>query len=157
MRIARHCAPVLVAALLVASTAQAATDPICGRWLTEDKEGIVHVYLEADRRLAGRLVGGASQNDKDVNYPNPALRGRPLIELKLMQGFVRDGDRTWKGGEIYDPDDGKTYKATARLSDNDDNQLLLRGYVGVPVFGRTEEWTRAAAPDADACRDPGPK
>jgi hypothetical protein len=46
-------------------------------------------------------------------------------------------------------------QATARLSDKDANRLLLRGYVGVPMFGRTEEWTREPAPAGDPCRDPG--
>ena len=141
------------AALLLTGTAQAAPDAICGRWLTADKGGLVHVYLEADGKLAGRIVGGSRPEERDDKNPDPALRSRPVLGLKLMQGFARDGDR-WKGGAIYDPDDGKTYTATARLADQDGDKLLLRGYVGLPMFGRTEEWTRAAPPTADACRDP---
>ncbi|MFN9209350.1 MAG: DUF2147 domain-containing protein [Betaproteobacteria bacterium] len=147
--------PVLAALALLAATAvQAAPDRVCGRWLTEDKQGTVHVYFEADGKLAGRIVAGSGPNERDDKNPDPAQRGRPLLGLKLMQGFSRDGDG-WRGGEIYDPDEGKTYKATARLSDKDANRLLLRGYVGVPMFGRTEEWTREPAPAGDPCRDPG--
>lgn len=149
---------VATALLAVAGTtfAQPTADPICGRWLTADKQGLVHVYLEADGRLAGRIVGGSGPQDKDDKNPDPALRGRPIVGMKLMQGFARDS-REWKGGEIYDPDEGKTYKATARLSDKSADVLLLRGYVGMPLFGRTEEWTRAAPAGADACRETAQK
>lgn len=155
MRIVRHV-PTALAALLLAGAAQAAPDAICGRWLTADKEGVVHVYFDGDGKLAGRIVGGSRPSDRDDKNPDPALRSRPVLGLKLMQGFVRDGDG-WKGGEIYDPDEGKTYKATARLAEKSADTLLLRGYVGVPMFGRTEEWTRAAPLGADACRDPASK
>jgi len=149
--------PVLAALALLATTAaQAAPDPVCGRWLTEDKQGTVHVYLEADGKLAGRIVAGSGPNERDDKNPDPAQRSRPLPGLKLMQGFSRDGDG-WRGGEIYDPDEGKTYKATARLAEKSADTLLLHGYVGLPMFGRTEEWTRAAPPGADACRDPASK
>jgi uncharacterized protein (DUF2147 family) len=145
--------PTALLIVLATSAAQAAPDPICGRWLTADKQGVVHVYLEADGRLAGRMVEGSGPQEKDDKNPDPALRSRPLTGLKLMQGFTRDGSE-WKGGGIYDPDEGKTYKATARLADKNPDLLLLRGYVGVPLFGRTEEWTRAAPADAAACREP---
>lgn len=145
--------PLVVAAFLLVGATHAAPEAICGRWLTADKEGLVHVYIDAHGKLAGRIVGGSGPSDRDAKNPDPALRSRPVLGLKLMQGFSRDGD-VWKGGEIYDPDEGKTYKATVRLAENDSGKLLLRGYVGLPMFGRTEEWTRSAAPTTEACKDP---
>ncbi len=146
----------LAVSLFAATATASAPDPICGLWVTEDKLSVVHVYLEADGRLAGRIVAGWHPSEQDVRNPVPALRSRPLIGLKLMRGFVKDGGRGWKGGEIYDPDEGKTYKATARLSDKDAGRLLLRGYVGVPWFGRTEHWTRRDLPSLSACDEPQP-
>jgi uncharacterized protein (DUF2147 family) len=142
-----------LAASWFATAAQAAPDPICGRWLTEDKQGVIHVYLETDGRLAGRIVGGSGPRDKDDKNPDAALRSQPLIGLKVLYGFARDGTG-WKDGEIYDPDEGKVYKATARLSQKDASRLLLRGYVGSPLFGSTEEWTRESPAADSACRDP---
>jgi uncharacterized protein (DUF2147 family) len=152
MRIVRQV-QAATAALLLAGAAQAAPEAICGRWLTADKQGLVHVYVEADGKLAGRIVGGARPAERDDKNPDAALRSRPLLGLKLMQGFVRDGD-AWRDGEIYDPDNGKTYKATARLAESGSNTLLLRGYVGLPLFGRTEEWTRVGVSGPEACQEP---
>ena len=41
---------------------------------------------------------------------------------------------------ILNPDDDKTY--TIRLAVDDDGRLRMRGYVGLPIFGRTVYWTR---------------
>ena len=44
------------------------------------------------------------------------------------------------GGEIYDPESGKTYSAKMSLESPD--TLSLRGYVGIPLFGRPSTWSR---------------
>jgi uncharacterized protein (DUF2147 family) len=41
---------------------------------------------------------------------------------------------------VYDPENGKTYSGKMYLTAT--NQLELRGYVGFPIFGRTEFWKR---------------
>jgi uncharacterized protein (DUF2147 family) len=45
-------------------------------------------------------------------------------------------------GEILDPDDGRMYRCTLKLA-VDGATLEVRGYVGVPIFGRTQIWRRA--------------
>ena len=60
--------------------------------------------------------------------------------LNLFSGFEYAGDGRWKGGTIYDPNSGKTYRCVVTLVDA--NTLEVRGYVGVPLLGRTETWTR---------------
>jgi uncharacterized protein (DUF2147 family) len=57
----------------------------------------------------------------------------------------RDGDE-WTGGEILDPENGKTYKATLKLADNG-QKLLVRGYIGLPIFGRSQTWVRRTVRD----------
>ena len=73
MRSIRHCVPLLAATPLVTSSAQAATDPICGRWQI-DEEGVVHVYVDApdaDGKLAVRIVGLSAPNERDDKSPDP--------------------------------------------------------------------------------------
>lgn len=153
----RRCAAwAMLLTVVGAASATPRPEPVCGRWLTEDKRGVIHVYLEGDGKLAGRLVGGPAPNENDVKNPDPALRGRSLLGIKLMQGFVRKDDGVWREGSIYDGDSGKLYKANVRLRDPDANRLLLRGYVGIPLLGRTAEWTREAPLASDACIDPLP-
>jgi len=47
-------------------------------------------------------------------------------------------------GWIYDPDVGKQYKAKMTMTGPD--TLEIRGYIGVPLLGRTEVWTRWTRP-----------
>ena len=43
-------------------------------------------------------------------------------------------------GQIYNGENGKTYNANISLQP--DGTLRLRGYVGSPMFGETQIWTR---------------
>lgn len=45
-----------------------------------------------------------------------------------------------EGGKVYDPESGNEYKAKMTLVDN--KTLKLRGYILIPLLGRTEVWTR---------------
>jgi len=40
-----------------------------------------------------------------------------------------------------DPDNGEIYRATIQLIDQG-NKLELRAYIGIPLLGRTQTWTR---------------
>ena len=71
--------------------------------------------------------------------PDEALRDRPILGLQIMSDFEYDGNDKWKKGTIYAPDDGKTYKSKMSLSED---VLKVRGYIGISMLGRTEEWTR---------------
>ena len=46
------------------------------------------------------------------------------------------------GGEILDPDTGGIYRSSMTLSP-DGRRLTVRGYIVIPLFGRTQEWGRA--------------
>ena len=44
-------------------------------------------------------------------------------------------------GTLYDPTDGATCRGRVTLTGT--RTLSLRGFVGLPLFGRSETWTRA--------------
>jgi uncharacterized protein (DUF2147 family) len=90
--------------------------------------------------IKGSPNASPERPDKDEKNPDPALRDRPLVGLSLFAGFDYDGDGRWSGGTIYDPNSGKTYRCIVTIVDDD--TLKVRGYVGVPLLGRTEIWTR---------------
>lgn len=75
----------------------------------------------------------------DIHNPDPALHTRTLCGLRIGQGFHLASTTKAEGGTLYDPKSGKTYRG-AMTSTGD--QLNLRGYVGIPLFGRSETWTR---------------
>jgi len=67
-------------------------------------------------------------------------RNAPVIGLVILDGLHKDGDE-YVGGQILDPDSGKTYRCKVKLLDNG-LKLSVRGYIGVPALGRTQTWFR---------------
>ncbi|HEV2354919.1 MAG TPA: DUF2147 domain-containing protein [Puia sp.] len=124
--------------------AQVKPDDISGVWMTHgDKPAKIRIY-DSSGRYFGKIVylRFPSENGRpmaDKKNPDAAKQGRPLLGLQLLMGFRFDEDQ-WDGGQIYDPESGKTYSCT--LSLRDPNTLKVRGYVGISLFGRTEIWTR---------------
>jgi uncharacterized protein (DUF2147 family) len=127
-------------------------DAILGRWLNQEGLAVIEISRAGDT-YEGRIVwlkegtyppddprgmGGRERVDRDNS--DPALRSRRLLGLLIMRGFRFDGGRSWSGGRLYDPQSGKEYRGKMTLASPD--TLSLRGYVGIPLFGRTATWTR---------------
>lgn len=148
---------VLVAALLWAlwpAGAAGAADP-SGLWWAEGGAAQVRIDRCGDA-LCGRVVWLRSPLDewgcalRDAENPDPRLRGRELVGVELLRGARRSQEvpGEWTGGEVYDPTSGRTYAAVLRLDGPD--RLLLRGYLGIRLLGRTTTWLRVGA--APECR-----
>ncbi len=118
-------------------------DQIVGTWLSGDGDGWIEVMRHVEG-ISGRIAGSPNDDPDrskiDDKNPDPVLRDRELLGLDLFAGFHFDGDDRWIDGRIYDPNSGKTYRCIITVVD--DNTLKVRGYVGVPILGRTEIWTR---------------
>jgi uncharacterized protein (DUF2147 family) len=131
---------------------------VFGPWLTESKRGVVDIFPCGDK-VCGKLVWmiepirrGAPAVD-DYN-PTPELRQRPLCGLVMLGDFHETAPKHWEDGWIYDPDSGKTYRANMTLEEN--GMLRLRGYVGIPLFGESQHWTRADG-SRGKCQQDSPK
>ena len=83
--------------------------------------------------------GPAGSPRRDFKNPEAAMQNRPLLGLDLLVGYAWTGER-WEG-EIYDPESGNTYKS--RMQVDEDGRLSMRGYLGVPMFGRTALFSSA--------------
>ena len=51
----------------------------------------------------------------------------------------------WTNLRILEPQSGNIYKAKISLVDNG-TKLKVRGYIGLPIFGRTQIWLRTRCP-----------
>ena len=141
----RELALLALICLPFSAFANFAEDAVEGVWLSADGTGWVKIEL-GDNGPVGRIAGSPDKTGdrkpggKDELNPDPSLRGRLLLGLTIMDGFIHAGEGKWKNGRIYDPDSGKTYKCKLTLID--ENTLELRGYIGISLLGRTETWTR---------------
>jgi len=115
-----------------------------GNWLTEAKDSVIQISIDSNGQLQGKILSGPRPEETDIHNPAPSLRQRPLLGLVILHGFTRESALNWKGGQVYDPESGNTYKAILWMKKNDVTHLSLKGYVGIPLLGRTSEWTRAA-------------
>jgi uncharacterized protein (DUF2147 family) len=138
--------------LLAATTAYGSgPNDILGIWRTEKDESKVEIF-RCGEKFCGEIVWlknpiYTDSNDGrigtpiiDKKNPDPSLRNRPLIGLQIMDGFIEQGDNTWGKGTCYDPKSGKTYRGKIHLASPE--RLELRGFVGIPLFGRTSVWLR---------------
>jgi len=127
---------------------------ILGIWLTGSKKGKVEIYKCGDL-YCGKIIwlrdptyeDGTPKRDK--NNPDEAKQKKLIIGSNILTGFEYDCDEDedecaeWDDGEIYDPDNGKTYSCVINMQDNK-KILDVRGYIGVSLFGRTEEWIKSS-------------
>ncbi len=114
---------------------------ILGIWINQAGDGQIEISLQQEKYIGTILGGGSGDPDrKDINNSDSTLRDRPLLSLQIVGELAYQDNDKWAGGWIYDPNDGKTYKCKAALIDNE--TLEIRGYIGIPAFGRTETWTK---------------
>ncbi len=126
-------------ALCTAGAAHAA-DPraVLGNWWTQDRDGIIQIYT-CPTGLCGKVAGVV--NFRPDGSAPVDLHGRSRCRLQIIPDGKVDEDGVWNG-HITNPDDGKTYTITLRV--DADGRLRMRGYIGLPLFGRTVFWTRYA-------------
>jgi uncharacterized protein (DUF2147 family) len=142
----------LLAALALSAQTSEVNSGILGDW--QDPTGsVIHIgHCSAEVCLWLVALSPTAPATKDIHNPDPALRTRALCGLKIGAGFIlRDPDHA-SGGTLYDPKTGKTYHGAMSA---EGARLDLRGYVGIPLFGESQTWTRATAP-AKPCSGPPP-
>ena len=66
-------------------------------------------------------------------------KNQPILGIVLMRNFHPDGD-DWVGGTVVDPENGKEYQGKIWAVGKDN--LHMRGFIGISLFGRTEAWKR---------------
>lgn len=114
---------------------------IFGYWLTS---GSVVKIENCNNQVCGKIITIFIDDEVDPksilddNNKNKSLRDRMLIGIDLLSEFeINDEDqKTFKGGKIYDPRSGNTYKSNLYLAQS--GILKVEGCLAFICDG--EEW-----------------
>ncbi len=149
----RVAALLLAVGMLGVSPVSASTPE--GLWYAEGGAAKVRV-ARCGTAFCGRVEWLRSPFDEhgcelqDFRNPDVRLRARPVAGLEILRGLERSPEQpdAWVGGTIYDPGSGSTYSCRVAV---EGDLLRLRGYLGVPLLGRTTTWVRVGA-ETRTCR-----
>ena len=130
--------------LVVVISGYAQMDPT-GMWKNiDDEDGKVKSHLEVyweDGVLKAKVKKLLDNATVTVcKKCKEDKKDQPLVGMEIMWGLTADGDNEWAGGQIMDPKSGKQYKCKVELIEKD--KLKVRGFIGIPTFGRTQYWYR---------------
>jgi len=110
---------------------------------TGQPDGLVRIS-EVNHELIGTVVAVFSPPAPDANplceMCQGELKNKPIVGMVILHG-VRRTENGLTSGQILDPDEGQVYRCRIALLD-DGRKLEVRGYVGIPLFGRTQTWIR---------------
>jgi Uncharacterized protein conserved in bacteria (DUF2147) len=131
-----------------AATPAAKNQTAAGFWQESDSDGNPEgwfLFTEKDGFYQGRIVKMFKHPGDPPHMPTCQKctgdqKDAPTLGLTIVKGMKRDG-RKYEDGTILDPRDGSVYHAEMELS-SDGKKLAVRGYIGLPLFGQTQVWTR---------------
>lgn len=110
-----------------------------GQWITQS--GNLQVEIKpCGEALCGTVVRVLANNS--MSKPGEVMEAadaRPALGMKILSSFVAAGEGEWKG-QIYNRENGKTYDC--RISPISGHELKVRAYRFLPLFGKTQIWTR---------------
>ncbi len=133
--------------LSLAPTAFAAGATPAGLWRTiDDNTGKprslvrIHEYNGEYSAVIEKGLLATDTPDAVCDKCKDERKGQRIVGMTIVKG-IKFTDGHYEGGEILDPENGKTYRCLMKL-DSTGNQLEVRGYIGISLIGRSQNWTR---------------
>lgn len=155
LRLTAAAALLAIATQAVADTAPsgAALSPV-GVWITVDDtthkpKALIEITQLPDGKLSGKLLTGVGKDhkpNKRCTACTDERKGQLLQGMNIIRDLTLNGD-IWENGKILDPENGKEYHARMNLTD-EGQKLVVRGYIGIPLIGRSQTWLRDPHPEA---------
>ncbi|RVU47295.1 DUF2147 domain-containing protein [Rubrivivax rivuli] len=135
----------LTAACALAGSAFAQATPV-GLWKTIDDDTKQEKSLVRITESGGVVTGkiekllDPSKADAKCDKCTDARKDQPVVGMTIINGVKKHSDEAyWEGGQILDPNNGKTYKV--RLTPKDGGKTLeVRGFIG--FLYRNQTWQR---------------
>ena len=131
-------------AMHVRATAPQLASPV-GLWEPLDSSGkplgLIRIF-EANGLYYGRIEPSSPTDDRTAlcTRCKDDRHDQPIIGLVLMR-HLKPENGEYVGGDILDPDTGRIYGCTLRLTDGG-RQLIMRGFLGISLFGQSQTWRR---------------
>ena len=131
-----------------------------GRWITASGNLEVDI-APCGKALCGtvtKVLGNRSMSRDEVEMK--PVDTRPALGMTILSDFVPADSASpespptrWQG-TIYNRENGKRYDCQMSLDteSNAAGELVLRAYVGIPLFGKTQRWHRAESAPAAAVK-----
>jgi len=143
----RHLLPTL--ALWLGSGLACAQANPAGLWKTIDdetgKEKSLVRITEAEGVFTGKVdkILNPEKADAKCDACTDERKHQPVLGMTILRGVKVDPEDKgqFRGGDILDPNNGKTYKVRLKPIEGG-KKLEVRGYIGAPLFGRTQTWLR---------------
>ena len=89
-----------------------------------------------------KLLAADAKQDGVCDKCTDDRKGQPMIGLEVVRGVTKaSAENTWGGGTILDAAEGKIYKVRMQPIEGG-KKMEVRGYVGMPMLGRTQTWVR---------------
>jgi uncharacterized protein (DUF2147 family) len=133
--------------LATAAMIAAAANSPAGTWRSIDdasgrQRSIIRIIEDKGRYTGAVQQIYAEPGDDPANLCRActgARKDQPVIGMTIL--WMQQQGNAVISGEILDPETGKVYHGTMTLSP-DGKSLKLRGYIGIPLIGRTQTWLR---------------
>ena len=138
-------AAVFLVSILGSGSAMAQSTPV-GLWKTIDddthqEKSLVRI-VETSGVFSGKVEKGLGPKPEETTCSKctDARKDQPIIGMTIIQN-ARAGSEpgVYEGGEVLDPNKGKTYRLRLKLLDGG-KKLEVRGYIG--PFYRSQLWLR---------------
>ena len=127
--------------LIIFSVNLSSEEGIFGYWLTS---GSIVKIEPCNNSICGEIAtvfteeGVDPESILDENNKDKSKRERPIVGINILSDFSieKSDQKIFKGGKIYDPRSGNTYKSNLYL--NEDGTLKVEGCLAFICDG--EEW-----------------
>jgi uncharacterized protein (DUF2147 family) len=133
------------ASVLSAAAGDARLASPVGLWQPLDSSGkplgLIRIY-EVKGLYYGRIEPMSATDGRSARCTRCTddRHNKPIIGLELLR-HLRPENGEYVGGDILDPDTGHIWSCKLRLTDGG-RQLIMRGYLIIPLLGRSLTWRR---------------
>ena len=155
-----YAAALVLGTLVICYTGRA--NELSGEWATQGNAAHVRIERCASEQnlLCGVItwlwepIDAKGEAIRDAKNPDPNLRKQPVIGLSLLKDFRYEPSRESMDGQIYNPENGRTYKASLRLRSLDILEVkgCLLFVCDTQIWRRAESLCTASLAGRDALR-----